>query len=101
NFSEYRNAEAEFNKLEKWRPHVGWYELFDIVTSKISKHPAVASGQKSGKLSDVLGADEFEKMRREIKDFLFSIPREYELWVELPSMPRWGIGDFSISKRIS
>lgn len=98
---DYMDLAEILNRYEKWRPHIGWYELMDFSFRRISQERQIFDQKLSGSLADLLTKSKFDQLRTDIEEFLLSIPREYEMWVELPSMPKWGGSQIVLSPRIS
>ncbi len=88
-------------KHEQWRSHIRFFDLFEILADFIKRSGVIADPGVGMKISDALGKDRFQVFRDDVHAYLFSIPRKYEIYVELPSMPTWGIGEIRLTERLS
>lgn len=83
-----------------WRSHLTPIDLYTVLARALRRRGisgAEATGQKLIKLVD---AEAFSALRADIESYLLSFPRQYNLWVALPAMPRWGVGSIKFSEQI-
>lgn len=92
---------TELNKNEPWRSHITAYELVEIFDIYYQLQNSTSDKQFEGLIFETLGDEGFRKYADTVKTYLLSLPRCYELWVELPSMPCWGGGEIELSSRIN
>jgi len=86
---------------EPWRSHLVFADFMYVIGAAIRRHKAkTASFQEAKLVSQVLGSVAFEVFRKDVHSYLRSIPRNYELWIELPVMRTWGEGSLALSSRI-
>jgi len=88
-------------KYEPWRSHIRFFDLFETLSFFIKKHGVTADPGIGIKVADALTANRYREFRDDLHTYLFSIPRHYQLTVELPSMPRWEAGEVHLTKRLS
>lgn len=86
------------SRQDPWRSHLSTFDLFDILGGHIRSRLSVA---QTGRLVHLITAGVASDLQQEIQEYLRSLPRQYELWVALPSMPKWGPGEISVSANIS
>lgn len=92
---------AKLVKHEPWLYHLGPFDVFGIIGHEIKRLGIAAKPQTVVRASELLSKQDFDALRTAIRDYLSSLPREYEFCVELPSMPEWGEGEIKISERVS
>ena len=72
-----------------------YYIFYDNVSSSLEQsHPK--KYDISGKLETLLSEDEFKKLATSIKEYLISIPREYDVYLPLPMVKGINIESFEI-----
>src|SRR6266581_4622701 len=87
-------------KYDRWRPHIAWFEVFEIVCDVFDRYPETRVDEPR-KLRELLPSEHLDRMLSDLHAYLLGFPREYDLWIELPKMPRWGSGEISISGTLS
>jgi len=103
-FEGYRAMDSflkALTKHEPWRSHIRFFDLFETLSFFIKKYEVTADPGAGIKVADALSANRYREFRNDLRAYLFSIPRHYQLTVELPSMPRWGAGELRLTKRLS
>ena len=95
-FHIYRFWQA-LSKHEPWRSHLELFDLFEVFRGFARRSGLNASPNKTVKLADALAPDAFAQCKQDIREFLLSLPRPYDVWVDLPAMPRWGPGEIALT----
>lgn len=103
----FNNAQfVEFAGLlletEPWRSNLTELDLFFLIHERLT--PFVAKSGNEGtrvRLKEVLTADAWDSLRSDVRDYLLSLPRTYEVWFSLPLAPKWGVGELPISDRVA
>jgi len=70
--------------------------VYESISNKVEKDQKVEGG-----LWDFLGEEDGNKLVSTLKDFLISIPREYDLFISLPKISQHLPGSIEFSKSIS
>ncbi len=86
---------------EPWQSHFETFELYESISRVIERHFSLASVKENRLLKDLLDPETLKAIRDDLKTYLLSFPRDYELWIELPSMPKWGSGELPISHTLA
>jgi hypothetical protein len=100
-FDQYKDIAAFHRELtvhEPWRSHLDTFDLFELLAHVMRQLGIKVEGSK--KLVDTVDKEVFATFGKAVRDRLLSIPRQYELWLQLPAMPQWGVGRIKISERI-
>ncbi len=101
NFESIYRCGKALVEMEPWATYLETVDLFYIASSIVEKIGISTEKDEAVSASALLTKQQFDSLRSAIFDYLASIPREYDLWVRLPSMPKWGDGEIALSNRIS
>ena len=79
--------------MRQWRFHIRFL-ILQTLSVFIAKHNIVGSDPNEAiRVVDALSASRYQQFRNDVRAYLLSLPRRYQLLVELPSMPGWGLGE--------
>lgn len=98
-YPEIRRFHQALIAYETWRSHITTFDLFELIAGVMERLDVNLEGA-ARKLPDVLTKEQFARISVALRDHLLSIPLRYKLWVELPSMPNWGVGSIKLSQRL-
>lgn len=96
----YKFGQA-ITKHDPWRYHIHSFDLYEVIGRAVKRLNEPWEKDVSVRVSDKLSKQRFDALGAAIRDYLFSIPRAYDLLVELPSMPRWGSGQLQLTAAVS
>jgi hypothetical protein len=88
----YELIAALLSVRSPWRPHLTPIDLFSILARALRRRGIRGPETTGQRLIKLVDAESFNALRSEIEEYLLSFPRQYNLWVVLPAMPRWGAG---------
>ena len=76
-------------RSEHWRSQLSAFDVFSIVRLLVQSALPQADPKPHGLLPKIMTAAGFADAQKAVRDFLLSLPRQYQLWIELPSMVNW------------
>lgn len=101
NVSCFRVCGDTLCKHEPWRTYLSRTDVMFVLRDHIERVIQRTKPSTDSSLADAVTAGAFQQLHNEIREFFLSIPRKYHLWIELPSMPAWGVGEFRLGNTVT
>lgn len=86
---------------DPWKSHISAFDLLVILSAHVRRYGLAECGDVPTTVATHLGEKRFKQFRNDVCKYLRSLPRNFEITFDLPSMPSWGEGALSLANNIA
>ena len=85
---------------DPWKKHLRYGDVFEIFMSQ-GKEAVLSGSVTAERRTSSLASTEREALCQGLQSFLLSLPRDYEVWLSLPSFEWWGTDEIRVAESLS